>query len=422
MFPVFCPTIRVKNRLPYIGGFVFFITTLFCFSSLKAQGNFSFENHKTQYFLPFKFTRNLIIIPLMINNQGPYNFIFDTGASIMIFTNPDLPQKLGLHSTKAILVKGFGSSNDVEAQIITGLSLKIGPISGKGFSAAVLPEGILEFSNYVGMPIDGMIGYDLVKDLRLKINFNTSQIKFENPEKSFDRKLYKSFPLEINNNQALIKATASLKGAILNMKLVLDTGGGNTVFIDPRSLNNLKIPQNSPKSTLGWGLTGMIDGKISRLDYLNLNGIIIQKVICAFPVYPDSVKNQKGLNGNGNLGNEILRRFNVVIDYPNRRFYLKSQAILQSPFDYDMSGLNITAYGDSYQRFLVSSIDPGSPADKAGIKEGDLILTIDDLPSNQYNLGELDFLFKSRDNRKVSLSLFREGQFIETVMILKRRV
>jgi hypothetical protein len=358
----------------------------------------------------------------MINDQGPYHFIFDTGVSILIITNPDLPQKWGITPSKSIIIRGFGKGSEITAKIINGLNLRMGPIIGRGVFAAVMPPGVLEFSNFVGMQIDGIIGYDLVKDFRVKINFDNTMMKFESPQKPFRNRNYVSLPLEIDKTQAFIHAVINQKGKSLPVKLLLDTGGGNTVFLDLRTLENFNIPEESPHSNLGWGINGSIDGKLSRLDYLDLNGILIKKPVCAFPNYGDSSKNSKNLNGNGNIGNEILRRFTLIIDYPNKGIFLKKHPIFKSPYDYDMSGINLAAIGNSLHQFVISTIDPNSPGEKAGLKEGDIVLMINDLPCLQYSLADLDALFKSGDQKKIFLGVFRQGNYFETVVTLKRRV
>ena len=75
----------------------------------------------------------------------------------------------------------------------------------------------------------------------------------------------------------------------------------------------------------------------------------------------------------GLLGNDLLRRFNMTINYPKREIHLVPNSHYKEPFDYAYTGLAIY-YVDGY--VLVEDVVPGSPADKAGLKKDDLIIGI----------------------------------------------
>lgn len=321
MYPKFFESRKIRILVLCLSILVLYLNLWESGARVKAQGVFSFKGRRTHYTLPFQFNRNLIIIPIMINNQGPYQFIFDTGVSILVITNPYLGGKLGIESKKNILIRGFGNGEDISANIISGLDLKIGPISGKGFDAAVLPPGTLNFSNYIGKNIDGIIGYDLVKDFRMKINIDNSVIQFEKPTKPFKKRNYTSIPIEMDGSQAFIKVDVLLNGKKIPLKLVLDTGGGNSVFINLETLSPVPDHIKGFFSNLGWGINGTIQGIISRIDLLSLDSLKIKNVICAFPQFKDTARSLQGINGNGNLGNEILRRFNLVIDYNHNKIF-----------------------------------------------------------------------------------------------------
>ena len=70
--------------LPIILASAFF----FNLTNLNAQNSIGFglENGADRVSLSFKSESNLMIVPIKINDQGPFNFILDTGSeSGMIF-------------------------------------------------------------------------------------------------------------------------------------------------------------------------------------------------------------------------------------------------------------------------------------------------------------------------------------------------
>ena len=75
----------------------------------------------------------------------------------------------------------------------------------------------------------------------------------------------------------------------------------------------------------------------------------------------------------GLLGNDLLRRFNMIFNYPNREIYLKPNSHFSEEFDYAYTGLGVY-YVDG--KVVVEDVIAGSPADKAHFKVGDEILAV----------------------------------------------
>jgi hypothetical protein len=68
----------------------------------------------------------------------------------------------------------------------------------------------------------------------------------------------------------------------------------------------------------------------------------------------------------GLLGNDLLRRFNLIVNYPQREIHLMPNTHFPEPFDYAYTGM-ATYYLDG--NIVVEDIVPGSPADKAGLNK-----------------------------------------------------
>ena len=71
-------------------------------------------------------------------------------------------------------------------------------------------------------------------------------------------------------------------------------------------------------------------------------------------------------NLGGLIGNDILRRFNVILNYDRRYFCLTPNSHYHDLFDYSYSGLSI--YWEDDGMIRVGDVMPGSPAEKAGLK------------------------------------------------------
>jgi predicted metalloprotease with PDZ domain len=75
----------------------------------------------------------------------------------------------------------------------------------------------------------------------------------------------------------------------------------------------------------------------------------------------------------GLIGNDLLRRFNVILNYEKRDFYLMPNTHYNEPFDYSYTGIELY-YTEG--RVILGDVAKGSPAEQAGLKEGDEVVAV----------------------------------------------
>jgi hypothetical protein len=76
----------------------------------------------------------------------------------------------------------------------------------------------------------------------------------------------------------------------------------------------------------------------------------------------------------GLIGDDILRHFNLIINYPQKAIHLTPNTHFRDPFDYSYTGMTLYSLDGGV---FVDDIVKGSPAEKAGLKNGDVIMGID---------------------------------------------
>jgi C-terminal processing protease CtpA/Prc len=107
------------------------------------------------------------------------------------------------------------------------------------------------------------------------------------------------------------------------------------------------------------------------------------------------------------LGNDLLRRFNLTLNYPKREIHLLPNSHFRDPFDYAYTGLNIF----SIEGFVVvEDVIPGSPAAIAGIKKEDLILGVGSNFTN--NIMAYKALLQS-PKQKIKITLRRDEKLLQ---------
>jgi C-terminal processing protease CtpA/Prc len=118
----------------------------------------------------------------------------------------------------------------------------------------------------------------------------------------------------------------------------------------------------------------------------------------------------------GNLGSDILRRFKTVFDYSRAQMILVPNSAFSEPFDWDRSGLRL-GLGKALS---VNSILAGSPAETAGVMEGDLLLRLDGKSVSAADYGTVkDALMGSGE---VRLTLQRGDEILEKTVTLRRLI
>ncbi len=388
-------------------------------TGLKAQF-FDMPVNRKKISVPFKMVRNMIIVKTMINGKGPFNFIIDSGVGIIIITDPSLVDSIGTKSNRVIKLSGLGDANEVNAVINSNLDFNIEGIKGVNLSAAILKKDRFGLSNYTGMPIHGLIGYDFFNNLAVKFNFFDSTLTVARSGYLKEFKKGYQIPLAIEQGKPYITATVKYAGnPPTESKLVVDFGAGHPLLLENIDKNNT-LPKKFISANLGMGFTGPISGLLSRVEEVDIGKYHFNNVITSFTVRDTSQK--ADVERDGNLGLGILKRFDLILDYSAATMYLKPGRGFKEPFEHDMSGLEYFGDGDDYRTIIISRVEQGSAADMAGIKKDDAILAVNFKPVNELTIQQIDDIFKSGEDRSLLLDIYRDKKRLRFILTLKRRI
>jgi len=397
------------------------IICLLCCSFLTAHGqSFDLVKNRKHIVLPFRIVRNMVVIKLKINDKGPFNFILDTGVGMMIITDPTLVDSINLVSKRIIKIPGLGEGDDAEAYITSFLNIDIPGLVSNNVSAAILKKDHFNLSNYAGMAIHGLLGYEFFSSLAVKINFSDSTLSICRPKDLHRFGNANKIPISIEDRKPYLHAKVTYpNNKVQDCKLVIDIGAGHPVSIESMVQKN-GLPAKYIPANLGIGLNGPINGYISRINSIQIGKFTIDNVLASFP--DEKEKIVSSVPRDGNLGIGILKRFDVIFDYADSVMYLKPGFLRDEPFEHDMSGLEYYSTGTDYQHVVISRVEPGSAGDVIGLERGDEIISINFKPVAKMSLEEIDALFKSRDNRSILLEVFHDNRYDNVILTLKRRI
>ena len=380
-----------------------------------SENRFKFEDSKSkQIILPFRSASNLIIIPVIINKSDTLNFILDTGVRFPIITELPFVNKLNLNYMQPIPVHGLGDGESLTAYKSSNNTMRIPGLISLDQEIHMIIDENFQISQVIGIPVHGLIGFDLFKDFIVEIDYQQNELAVIKPEKHNKRIQNKDIilPVHFESNKPFVRTTImSDKNEMISVKLLVDTGASDALWLSTISDNRISVPETHIDSYLGKGLNGDLYGKKGRIGGIWMGPLILHDPIVAFP--DSSLVNQIITdNRNGTLGGEILRRFHVTIDYPAKQIRLKPTSKIKDEFNYNMSGLDISNPIPGFPVFTIDKVRKDSPAYHAGLMEQDQIISVNNSKHQSLSLNDINLLLQSKPERRINMIVLRNGQEI----------
>ena len=209
----------------------------------------------------------------------------------------------------------------------------------------------------------------------------------------------------------------------LEGQFLVDTGGGFvTVILNALVARSRGLPAPTQTAVLDRSLSGLggeIRLLVSRATSLALGKLVIREPVIY--VSQDRGGALASTDFDGVIGGEILRRFNVIFDYPRRRLILEPNAHYAEAVEYDMSGIRLRAGGGDFRTYRVYQVLEKSPASAAGLREGDVLSAIDGVPASRFSLDEIYQMLK-RQAREYKITVRRGDKTLSVKIKMERLI
>ena len=300
------------------------VTNCLCIIFLFLYG----ENGISQT-IPIKMERNKTILPVTIGDVGPLNILFDSGLSfdgLMIY-NPDLRDSIILNNSIEVQIPGAGSGAPSTALMDSSASFFVGDIEFKNQKIIVLQNDI-----YKGFPTDGIIGYSILGHYITEIDYDTEQITLHNPENFSPDESWYSIPIYFKDNPIpWIDVSVSIEGEEpINISTYIDLAAGDAIVLLEKDEMKFSLPKETKEILLGRGLSGDIYGKEGKISKLKIGSFELSEVTAK--IAPARVRSKQA-GADAVIGNDALRRFNLIFDYSNELLYIKPNKYFDDQFE-----------------------------------------------------------------------------------------
>jgi hypothetical protein len=322
----------------------------------------------------------MIFLAVRVNGSKPLSFGLDTGAFLSVI-NTSKVQELGLKTGGRGV--GLGAGGQVPSVSLPDVNLDISGAPLKDLELSAMALNSIE--NSLGRAMDGILGAEFFRRYVVEIDYEKREISLYEPADFKYAGRGKSLPLTFYHNHPYVRAKVWLPGiSPVEGEFVIDAGSNFPVILLPAFIERHKLRESLPPTitNFGRGVGGEVHMPIGRASALELGGLKLERPVTAFPSSGWFGEQGKA----GNIGSAVLRRFKVIFDYSRARMILEPNKHFSIPFEHDMSGLSLVGESPAFKVVRVNRVLAQSPADEAGIKQGDEIVSVGGRPAAEYKL------------------------------------
>jgi hypothetical protein len=323
--------------------------------------------------IPFELYGNHIYVRGRVNDSDSLWIVLDTGASGASMS-ASKAEALGLKIERG--GESHGAGGVVQSGRVRSTTVRMPGLEFKDLPLGTLP--LDQIAAQTGRPMDVILGYELLSRAVVEIDYAASVLRITDPAKFTPPAGATELKLTFKQNLPYVDATVEVPGRDpIDGTFVLDAGAATALSLGPDVVEREKLLTAVPKTlrTRNGGVGGAVENRLARLDRLRIGPYAIDKPLATLRLPGPGAISASGTTGN--IGGDVLRRFDVTFDYGGQRMWLLPNDAISEPFEADMSGLVAQVLPDSTHAMKVLWLQDDSPAKTAGLAPDDIIEAID---------------------------------------------
>jgi len=339
--------------------------------------------------IPCAYRARHVWVRASVNGAPPADFLFDTGASITILDST-YAARIGIATQGTAQGQGAGSMGSATFAEIDSLRL-----AGADDGIVIKRQkiGVLSLNKdlepFFWRPVAGVVGADFITRVVTTVDYDAQTLTFDDPATFTYAGAGKAVPFTLAANMPAVEMT--LDGTWTGSFRV-DVGSSGTVDLHGPFVEKNGLAQHVKGKRIevtGGGFGGTFTSTLTRMK-----SVALGPYTWADPMLTFSGARTGALASEyyaGNIGNHVLERFRCTFDYERRQLWLEPSKRFGERDRFSRSGVQLAR---TEGRVIAMQVIPGSPAYKAGLREGDEVATIDGRAAGEWSPASLQDLFE----------------------------
>jgi len=369
-----------------------------CFA--QAQEEFVQPTAKLLTTFPFRqFSGGVILIKATINdNKDSLNFILDTGSGGISLDSQTVDHLKIANQLSDKTIRGIAGIRRVNFAYNNTLRLPGLKIDSLNFH--INDYDIL--TSVYGERIDGIIGYSFFNRYIVKINYDSLLIHvYSKGSMKYPKGGYLLRPLLVN---LLIQNARITDLHDRTARFYFDTGAGLCLLLSSDFVEDSSLFSTKRKKVITQveGLGGKKQMELTTVKSFRLGPYKFKRVPAY--IFDDEFNVTSYPYLGGLIGNDLLRRFNVILNYEKRDVYITPNSHYRDLFDYSYTGLNFYLVNNE---IVITEVMKNSPAEKAGFLADDVIMAVNNNFSKNIQVYKTAM---QNTGEKLRILIYRNGQ------------
>ncbi len=354
---------------------------------------------------------NLLIIPVKINGRT-VRCMLDTGASNSILS-PEAAARVGMKALRNARMKTIsGELAPTLEGVCDTVDMGGVTIRREPWGIASLPATRLEF--------EGILGLGSLRDFVFRLDWKAKSLTLWRRDSAPRLEGGISLPLTLDDvfvppspaPKRYRPVACRVNLPVMDQTFLFTVDSGATLQLSlPARETEKRLPalfaQAGPAGFAGRGMSGTVMEREVRLPWFTFAGETLENL-------------KAGLSpmAHGVLGSGILRHYAVTMDVNQATMHLQSHGTLKESHEGSTAGLSLD-WRDGH--VIVGRVDPGGPGEKAGMQEGDVMVSMGDRAFKGMTGGEFQALKQMPPGTVLTVKVLRGNVPVEMKLTLGKK-
>ena len=323
------------------------------------MGSVTNKNFTTTF--PFQWSGGLPIVQVTIDGTE-YHFLFDTDAPTTIPEH--LVKSLNLKEVSKIKLHDSGG-RQLDRSLYQLPLLTVANVKFQDF--VVSTANFDKISPVSCLGFDGILGYNFIRDLKVKIDYNNQEITLSDITIPHDN--YTPLAIHFEPKKGPL---VEINFAFGSGYFIFDTGKNTDIQLgNPAVIPNFDSQGYEFRETFGTFSASIANNNTNRLKRTYVVKDFSLDSMLHVQSFPISVDNSNAYL----IGNSFLKHFTVILDLPGQKAYFQkiNKENLNEGFE---ESFGFTPFWSKKKGLFISALTSKTPAAKACLKIGDKILSL----------------------------------------------